>query len=201
MLYANQWDNLANRQAHIDTTAKEIWKQTEGKVDAFICAIGTGGTISGTGIGLKAFNKDIKIGLADPMGSKMYGHFKHGKLESSGDSISEGIAQGRVTGNVDGALVDMPFQVTDEESLPMLYDLVEQEGILLGGSSAINIGGAYKMAKEMGPGHTIVTILCDSGSRYQSKVYNPEFLKSKGLPVPAFLTKPARDISALMVDA
>lgn len=189
VLWANQWDNLANRQAHFEHTGPEIWRQTEGRIDAFVCAIGTGGTLSGVGLFLKQQKPDIVIGLADPQGAAMHNWFAHGELRAStGDSISEGIGQGRITGNVAGALVDRSFEIPDAEALPLLFDMVEQEGLVLGGSSAINVAGAVRLARELGPGHTIVTILADSGTRYQSKLWNPEFLRSKGLPVPAWMT-------------
>jgi cysteine synthase A len=186
--YANQWDNLANRNFHVETTGPEIWDQTDGTLDGFICAIGTGGTLSGVGMALKERNKDIQIGLADPLGASMYEYFSHGALKASdGSSIAEGIGQGRVTGNVDGTPVDLPFMIPDEEALPYAFDLLEHEGLCVGGSSAVNIAGAVRLAKEMGPGHTIATILADFGTRYQSKMYNPDFLKEKGLPVPKWL--------------
>jgi len=188
VLYANQWDNLANRNGHIASTGPEIWQQTDGKVDGFICSIGTGGTLSGVGQFLKERNPDIKIGLADPRGTCMYEYFKSGKLKpTEGGSISEGIGQGRVTGNVDGAIVDFPYLIPDEEALPIVFDLLKHEGLCLGSSTAINVAGAARLAKELGPGHTIVTVLCDGGQRYQSKLFNPTFLKQKGLPVPSWL--------------
>ena len=188
VLYANQWDNLANRNGHIKSTGPEIWEQTDGKVDGFVCAIGTGGTLSGVGLYLKDRNPDIKIGLADPKGACMYEYFKNGELKASeGGSISEGIGQGRVTGNVDGAPIDCPFSIPDDEALPLVFDLLKEEGLCLGSSSAINVAGAARLAKELGPGHTIVTILCDGGQRYQSKLFNPAFLKAKGLPAPGWL--------------
>lgn len=188
-VWANQFDNVANRQAHIDTTAPEIFRDTEGRIDGFICAIGTGGTLAGTGMGLKALKPSVKIGLADPMGAAMYSWFTEGKLVSSGSSISEGIGQGRVTRNLEDAPVDMAFQIPDEEALPIVFDLLEHEGLCLGASSGVNVAGAIRMAKAMGPGHTIVTILCDYGTRYQSKLFNPAFLRSKNLPVPAWLER------------
>jgi cysteine synthase A len=200
VLYANQWDNLANRRAHLEGTGPEIWEQTEGKVDGFICAIGTGGTLSGVGMALKERNKDVQIGLADPMGAKMYMYFKEGKLETEGSSITEGIGQGRITANVDGTPVDHPYRIPDEEAVNIVFDLMEHEGLCLGGSSGINVAGAVRLAKELGPGKTIVTILCDHGTRYQSKLWNPEFLKSKGLPVPHWLEKQVRDTSDNYVD-
>ncbi len=197
-VWANQFDNVANRQAHIDTTAPEIFRDTEGRVDGFICAIGTGGTLAGTGMGLKALKPSVKIGLADPMGAAMYSWFTEGKLVSSGSSISEGIGQGRVTRNLEDAPVDMAFQIPDEEALPIVFDLLEHEGLCLGASSGVNVAGAIRMAKAMGPGHTIVTILCDYGTRYQSKLFNPAFLRSKNLPVPAWL-KRAPSVTADLV--
>jgi cysteine synthase A len=186
--YANQWDNLANRGYHIKSTGPEIWDQTDGKLDGFICAIGTGGTLSGVSMALKERNKDIKIGLADPDGAAMFNYFDHGEVKASdGSSIAEGIGQGRVTGNVDGTPVDIPFQVSDAEGVAVIFDLLKNEGLCLGGSSGINVAGAIKLAKELGPGHTIVTMLCDFGTRYQSKLFNPAFLKEKGLAVPEWL--------------
>jgi cysteine synthase A len=186
--YANQWDNLANRGYHMKSTGPEIWEQTDGKVDGFICAIGTGGTLSGVSMSLKERNKDIKIGLADPDGAAMFNYFDHGEVKASdGSSIAEGIGQGRVTGNVDGTPVDIPFQVSDADGVAVIFDLLKNEGLCLGGSSGINVAGAIKLAKELGPGHTIVTMLCDFGTRYQSKLFNPAFLKEKGLAVPDWL--------------
>nr|MBC8342162.1 pyridoxal-phosphate dependent enzyme [Pseudomonadota bacterium] len=186
-LCANQFDNLANRQGHIDLTGPEIWEQTDGTVDAFICAVGTGGTLSGVGISLKERNPNIKIGLADPMGAAIFNYFKHGELKSSGNSITEGIGQGRITANIEGMPIDEMYQVPDEEWLPIVFDLLKLDGFCVGGSSGVNVAGAIKLAKDMGPGHTIVTILCDSGTRYQSKMFNPSFLKEKGLPAPDWL--------------
>ncbi|WP_296579910.1 cysteine synthase A [Xanthobacter sp.] len=188
-IWANQFDNVANRQAHIDTTGPEIWEQTQGKVDGFICAVGTGGTLAGIGMALKARNKDIKIGLADPMGAALYSYYTTGELKAEGSSITEGIGQGRITANLVDAPVDAAFQIPDEEALPVVFDLLEHEGLCLGGSSGVNVAGAIRLAKELGPGHTIVTILCDYGTRYQSKLFNPEFLRSKNLPVPAWLER------------
>jgi cysteine synthase len=187
VIWANQFDNVANREAHIKTTAREIWAQTDGKVDGFITAIGSGGSLVGTGMGLKEFNKDIQIALADPMGAAMYSYFKTGELKSEGNSITEGIGQGRVTANIEGAHIDEAFQITDAEALPVAFDLLRREGLCVGSSTGINVAGAIKLAKQMGPGHTIVTLLCDSGLRYQSKMFNPEFLRSKNLPVPDWL--------------
>ena len=186
-IWANQFDNVANRRIHFETTGPEIWNQTDGKVDGFVCAVGTGGTLAGIGMYLKEKNPDIQIGLADPMGAALYNFYAHGELKSSGDSITEGIGQGRITANLEGAFVDHPFQIEDAEALPIVFDLIEHEGLVLGGSSGINIAGAIRLAKEMGPDHTIVTILCDYGTRYQSKMFNPAFLKEKGLPVPHWL--------------
>ncbi len=188
-IWANQFDNIANRQGHIDTTAPEIWAQTDGKIDGFICAVGTGGTLAGTGIGLKNFNPTIKIGLADPMGAALFSYYTTGVLKSEGSSITEGIGQGRITKNLEDAPIDIAFQIPDSEAIPMTFDLLEHEGLSLGGSSGVNVAGAIRLAKELGPGHTIVTILCDGGSRYASKLYNPEFLRSKYLPVPAWLER------------
>jgi len=186
-LWANQWDNAANWRGHYRTTGPEIWEQTGGRIDGFICAIGTGGTLAGTGKFLKEKNPDIAIGLADPMGAAMYHYFKDGDLTSEGSSITEGIGQGRVNANVAEAQVDIPFQIPDAEALPVLFDLLKHEGLCLGGSSAINVAGAIRLAREMGPGRTIVTVLCDGGQRYQSKLFNPDFLKQNNLPVPDWL--------------
>ena len=186
-IWANQFDNIANRNIHIKTTANEIWEQTDGKVDGFICAVGTGGTLAGTAYGLREKNKNIKIGLADPDGAALYNFYKSGELKSEGGSITEGIGQGRITKNLEGLIVDMPFNISDKVALPVLFSLLENEGLCLGGSSGINVAGAIKMAKELGPGHKIVTILCDPGARYQSKLYNIEFLREKSLPVPGWL--------------
>jgi len=186
-IWANQFDNTANRDAHIKGTGPEIFEQTDGKVDGFICAVGSGGTLGGVSMALKSLNPKIQIGVADPMGSKMYSYYKHGDLTSEGNSITEGIGQGRITKNLEGIIVDRAYQIHDKEALEVIFSLNQLEGICLGGSSGINIAGAIHMAKDMGPGHTIVTILCDYGQRYQSKVYNPEFLKEKGLPVPPWL--------------
>ncbi len=186
-IWANQFDNVANRLAHIETTGPEIWNQTDGKVDGFICAVGTGGTLAGTGMALKERNKDVQIGLADPMGAALYNFYKNGELKAEGGSITEGIGQGRITANLVDAPIDHPFQIPDAEALPICFDLLSDEGLCLGGSSGINIAGAIRLAKEMGPGHTIVTILCDYGTRYQSKTFNPTFLKEQGLPVPSWL--------------
>jgi cysteine synthase A len=184
-IWANQFDNTANRQAHVESTGPEIWEQTGGKVDAFICAVGSGGTVAGVAEALQP--KGVKVGLVDPMGSALYNFYEEGELKSDGDSISEGIGQGRITANLEGFTPDFACQVSDVEALPIVFDLLEFEGLCMGGSTGVNVGGAVKMARALGPGHTIVTILCDYGSRYQSKVWNPEFLRSKGLPVPHWL--------------
>jgi len=187
VLYANQWDNHSNRTGHFRSTGPEIWEQTGGKVDGFTCAIGTGGTLAGVGMFLKERSTDIRVYASDPMGAAMYNWIKHGELKGEGSSITEGIGQGRVTGNIDGAPIDDAFQIPDSEALPLVFDLLKEEGLCLGGSSGINIAGAIRLAKELGPGHTIVTILCDFGTRYQSKLFNPRFLREKGLPVPSWL--------------
>jgi cysteine synthase A len=186
-LYANQWDNCSNGEGHYRSTGPEIWRQTDGAVDAFCCAIGTGGTISGVGRYLKERNPRVVIAVADPLGACMFHHFKHGELRAEGSSITEGIGQGRITANIASAPVDDAFQVPDEEMLPVLFRLLREEGLCLGGSSGINVAGAIQLARQLGPGHTIVTVLCDFGQRYMSKLYNPEFLRSKGLPVPDWL--------------
>jgi cysteine synthase A len=188
-IWANQFDNVANRQAHVETTAPEIWADTNGKVDGFICSVGSGGTLAGVAAGLKGFNADIKIGLADPEGAALYEYYAHGTLKSSGGSITEGIGQGRVTANLEGFKPDYQYLIPDSEALPIIFDLVENEGLCLGGSSGINVAGAIRLAKDLGPGHTIVTILCDYGNRYQSKLFNPEVLAAKGLPIPQWMTK------------
>jgi cysteine synthase A len=190
VLYANQWDNTANREGHTQSTGPEIWRQTDGKIDGFICAVGTGGTLAGTSEYLKQKNPNIVCAAADPMGAAIYSWIKTGELKGSGSSISEGIGQGRVTGNLNGAKIDDAFQIPDAEMVPICFDLVQTEGLLLGGSTGINVAGAIRLARQLGPGKTIVTILCDSGSRYQSKLYNPEFLRSKDLPTPPWLTPP-----------
>lgn len=188
-IWANQFDNVANRQAHIETTGPEIWEQTDGKVDGFICAVGTGGTLAGVGMALKERNSAIKIGIADPMGAALYNFYAHGELKAEGSSITEGIGQGRITANLVDAPIDLAYQIPDEEALPYVFDLLLEEGLVLGGSSGINIAGAVRLARELGPGHTIVTILCDYGTRYQSKLFNPEFLREKNLPVPEWLER------------
>ncbi len=187
-VWANQFDNVANRDAHIHTTGPEIWNQTDGKVDGFVCAVGSGGTLAGVSLALKERNKNIKIALADPMGAALYSYYKTGELKSEGSSITEGIGQGRITKNLEGIIVDDAFQIPDGEAIPIAFDLLEHEGLCMGGSTGVNVGGAIRLAQQMGPGHTIVTILCDYGTRYASKLFNPDFLRSKNLPVPAWLT-------------
>jgi cysteine synthase A len=188
-IWANQFDNVANRQGHFDTTGPEIWDQTDGTLDGFICAVGTGGTLAGVGMYLKSRSADVKIGLADPMGAAIYNFYANGELKSEGSSITEGIGQGRITANLEGAPVDFPFQIPDEEALPIMYNLIREEGLSVGTSSGINVAGAIRLAKELGPGHTIVTILCDGSHRYASKIFNVAFLKEKGLPFPEWLDK------------
>src|SRR5580692_7224991 len=188
-VWANQFDNVANRDAHIATTGPEIWEQTDGKVDGFICSVGSGGTLAGVAMALKARNKDVKIGLADPMGAALYSYYTTGVLKSEGSSITEGIGQGRITKNLEGAPIDLAYQIPDSEAVAIIFDLLEHEGLCLGGSSGINIAGAVRLANELGPGHTVVTILADCGTRYQSKLFNPLFLREKKLPVPAWLER------------
>ena len=194
-IWANQFDNVANRQAHVETTGPEIWAQTEGKVDGFICAVGSGGTLAGVAQALQP--KGVKIGLADPMGAALYDWYTHGELKTEGGSIAEGIGQVRITKNLEGLTPDFTCQIPDEEALPIVFDLLKQEGLCLGASSGINAAGAVRMARDLGPGHTIVTILCDYGTRYQSKLWNPAFLKEKGLPVPDWLDTAPRDLPAV----
>lgn len=188
-IWANQFDNVANRQGHIETTGPEIWEQTDGKVDGFICAVGTGGTLAGVGIALKERNPKVTIGLADPMGAALYSYYTTGELKATGSSITEGIGQGRITANLQDAPIDVAFQIPDEEALPIVFELLEHEGLCLGGSSGINVAGAIRLARHLGPGHTIVTVLCDYGTRYQSKLFNPDFLRAKNLPVPEWLDR------------
>jgi cysteine synthase A len=185
--WANQWDNTANREGHFASTGPEIWAQTSGKVDGFVCAIGTGGTLAGVALFLKSKNPGVRIAVADPDGAAMYSWFKRGELKSEGSSITEGIGQGRVTKNIEGAPVDEAYRIPDAEALPVIFDLLQNEGLCLGGSSGINVAGAIRLAKDLGPGHTVVTILADSGTRYQSKLFNPQFLRQKGLPIPSWL--------------
>ena len=199
-IWANQFDNVSNKRAHIETTGPEIWQQTKGRIDGFICAVGSGGTLAGVADALRSRSTDVKIGLADPEGASLYNYYAHGELKSEGNSISEGIGQGRITANLEGLTVDYPYQISDAEALPYIFDLLEHEGICLGGSSAINIAGAVRMAQDMGPGKTIVTILCDYGNRYASKIYNPQFLREKGLPVPRWMEhRTPLDISSVLV--
>jgi len=186
-IWANQFDNVANREGHRRTTGTEIWQQTGGRIDGFTCAAGTGGTIAGVALALKERNPAIRVMLADPMGSAFYNHYTKGELTAEGNSITEGIGNSRITANLDGAPIDGAIRVTDEEALPIVFDLVEHEGLVLGGSSGINVAGAMQLARELGPGHTIVTILCDGGARYQSKLFNPAFLREKHLPVPHWM--------------
>jgi cysteine synthase A len=198
-IWANQFDNVANRRAHVETTAPEIWDQTDGTVNGFICAVGSGGTLAGVAEALQP--KGVKIGLADPEGAALYSFYTTGILESPGSSITEGIGQGRITANLEGLRPDYSYRIPDAEALPIVFDLLETEGLCLGGSSGINIAGAMRMARDMGPGNTIVTILCDYGQRYQSKLYNPEFLKEKGLPVPGWLDAAPRTIPAVFEES
>ena len=188
-VWANQFDNVANRQGHVETTGPEIWEQTDHKVDGFVCAVGTGGTLAGVAIALKARNKNVRIALADPKGAALYSYYTTGVLKSEGSSITEGIGQGRITKNLEDAPIDTAYQIPDEEALPIIFDLLAHEGLCLGGSSGINVAGAIRLARELGPGHTIVTILADYGTRYQSKLFNPEFLRQKGLPLPAWMER------------
>ncbi|MFT4917282.1 MAG: cysteine synthase A [Yoonia sp.] len=199
VIWANQFDNVANRQAHMETTGPEIWDQTEGKVDGFICAVGSGGTLAGVAAVLQP--KGVKIGLADPDGASLHNYYTKGELVmSEGSSINEGIGQIRITKNLEGLKPDFSYNIHDSEALPIVFDIMEHEGLCLGGSSGVNVGGAMRMAKDMGPGHTIVTILCDYGTRYQSKLYNPDFLREKGLPIPGWLDRPAVDIPTVFED-
>ncbi|MFT4253741.1 MAG: cysteine synthase A [Caulobacter sp.] len=186
-IWANQFDNVANREAHYRTTGPEIWEQTGGKVDGFICAVGSGGTLAGVAQALRERKADVKIGLADPGGASLYNWYAAGELKAEGNSISEGIGQGRITANLEGLTIDHPYRVSDEEMMEQIFDLVQHEGLCLGGSTGINVAGAVRLARDLGPGHTIVTILCDHGSRYQSKLFNPAFLAEKGLPTPPWL--------------
>jgi cysteine synthase A len=188
-IWANQFDNVANRNGHIATTGPEIWSQTDGKIDGFVSAVGTGGTLAGIAIALKERDKAVKIALADPMGAALYSYYTTGVLKSEGSSITEGIGQGRITKNLEGAPIDLAYQISDREAVSIIFDLLEHEGLCLGGSSGINVAGAIRLARELGPGHTIVTVLCDYGTRYQTRLFNPEFLRSKGLPVPPWLER------------
>lgn len=197
VVWANQFDNIANRQAHVETTGPEIWEQTGGKVDGFICAVGSGGTLAGTALALQP--KGVKIGLADPDGAALYSFYTTGEFSSSGSSITEGIGQGRITANLEGFTPDMAYRIPDNEALPYVFDLLAEEGLCLGGSSGVNVAGAVRLARELGPGHTIVTVLCDYGTRYQSKLFNPTFLQDKGLPVPDWLNA-TRDLPTVFED-
>jgi cysteine synthase A len=188
-VWANQFDNVANRQAHIETTAPEVWAQTDGKIDGFVCAVGSGGTLAGMSMGLKAKNKNIQIALADPMGAALYSYYKTGELKSEGSSITEGIGQGRITANLEGVVIDDAFQIHDREAYQIVFDLLQHEGLCMGGSTGVNVAGAIHLAKKLGPGKTIVTVLCDYGTRYASKQFNPEFMRSKELPVPEWMAK------------
>ena len=198
-IWAQQFDNVANRQGHMETTGPEIWRQTDGKVDAFICSAGTGGTLAGVAMALRERNPTIKIGLADPPGAALYNYYKSGELKAEGSSITEGIGQGRITRNLEGLRVDFPFQIPDSETVQTVFDLLQYDGLCLGSSSGINVAGAVRLAKELGPGHTIVTILCDSGMRYQSRLFNPTFLRSKNLPVPQWLERATPPLPAGVV--
>lgn len=188
-IWANQFDNVANRDGHIETTAREIWEQTGGKIDGFVSAVGSGGTLAGVSAGLRSKSNGIKVALADPLGAALYSYYTSGEFVAEGSSITEGIGQGRITANLDGFAPDFSYQIPDEEALPIIFDLIQEEGLCVGGSTGINIAGAIRLAKELGPGHTIVTILCDYGTRYQSKLFNPEFLRAKDLPVPGWMEK------------
>ena len=187
-VWANQFDNVANRQAHIETTGPEIWRQTDGRVDAFVASVGTGGTLAGVGIALKERKPAVRIVLADPLGSALYHYYAHGSLKAEGDSITEGIGQGRITANLEGAPIDEALRIPDDEAVRIVFDLLAEEGLCVGGSSGINVAGAIRVARALGPGHVVVTVLCDYGTRYQSKLFNPEFLRGRGLPVPGWLT-------------
>ncbi len=188
-IWANQFDNTANRRGHYETTGPEIWRQTEGRVDGFICAVGTGGTLAGVSAYLREQKPDIAIGLADPFGAALYHHYAHGELKAEGASITEGIGQGRITANLEGLAVDFPYRIPDAEALTIAFDMLQHEGLCLGSSSGMNVAGAIRLARDLGPGHTIVTILCDYGTRYQSRLFNPAFLTEKGLPVPTWLAR------------
>lgn len=189
VIWANQFDNTANREGHIQTTAQEIWQQTGGKVDGFVASVGSGGTLVGVGMGLKQHNRDIKVAIADPLGASLYSFYTEGTFKSEGSSITEGIGQGRITANLEGFTPDFAYQVADEEALPIVFDLIQEEGLCMGGSTGVNIAGAIRLARDLGPGHTIVTVLCDYGTRYQAKLFNPEFLRSKNLPFPTWMEK------------
>ncbi|MGI3164778.1 cysteine synthase A [Pseudooceanicola sp. 200-1SW] len=198
VIWANQFDNTANRQAHLETTGPEIWEQTDGKVDGFVAAVGSGGTLVGTAMALQP--KGVKVALADPMGAALHSYYTTGELKSEGGSITEGIGQGRITKNLEGFTPDFSYQIPDAEALPYVFDLLSDEGICVGGSSGINVAGAVRLARELGPGHTIVTVLCDYGTRYQSKLFNPDFLREKGLPTPGWMTESPRSIPGVFSD-
>jgi cysteine synthase A len=200
-IWANQWDNTANRRAHIEGTAEEIWADTGGKVDGFVSAVGSGGTLGGVSMGLKAKRRDIQIALADVPGAALYSYYTTGVLKAEGSSITEGIGQGRLTKNIEGAVVDHAYLIPDEESVPICFQLLEEEGLCVGASTGVNVAGAMRLARELGPSHTIVTVLCDYGTRYQSKLFNPEFLRSKGLPVPSWLVRSTRDMPKVFVNS
>ncbi len=200
-IWANQFDNVANRQSHVETTAEEIWQQTGGKVDGFVAAVGSGGTLGGVSLGLKAKRGDIQIALADPPGAALHSWYTTGVLKAEGSSITEGIGQGRVTANLEGVVVDRSYRIEDAEAVGIVFGLVEEEGLCLGSSSGVNVAGAIRLAKDLGPGHTIVTILCDLGNRYQSKLFNPQFLAEKGLPQPRWLTTAREGVPSVRVDA
>jgi cysteine synthase A len=193
-VWANQFDNIANRQAHVDSTAPEIWEQMEGRIDGFICAVGSGGTLAGVAEGLRARDPRVRIGIADPFGAALFNYYAHGELKAEGSSITEGIGQGRVTANLEGLTVDMPYQIPDAEAVAIVFDLLREEGLCMGASTGVNVAGAIRMARDLGPGHRIVTVLCDYGTRYASKLFNPEFLRSKDLPVPDWLEARRSDI-------
>jgi cysteine synthase len=198
-IWANQFDNVANRQAHVETTGPEIWTDTDGKIDGFVAAVGSGGTLIGTGMALKAKRADIQIALADPPGAALYSYYTTGELKSEGSSITEGIGQGRITKNLEGFKIDHAFQIPDAEAVSIVFQLLSEEGLCLGSSSGVNVAGAMRLAKLLGPGKTIVTILCDYGTRYQSKLFNPEFLRSKNLPVPAWLASAGAELPTMFV--
>jgi cysteine synthase A len=193
-VWANQFDNVANRRAHVETTAPEIWEQTGGRIDGFVCAVGSGGTLAGVAEGLRARKPGVRIGLADPDGAALYHYYAHGSLKAEGSSITEGIGQGRITANLEGLAVDMPYNIPDAEAMRIVFDLIVEEGLCMGASTGVNVAGAIRMARDLGPGHTIVTVLCDYGTRYQSKLFNPAFLRSKGLPVPGWMENRRDDI-------
>mgnify|MGYP000854688568 FL=1 len=197
-IWANQFDNVANRQAHLETTGPEIWEQTSGKVDGFVCAVGSGGTLAGVAMALQP--KGVRIALADPEGAALHSFYTAGTFDAPGSSITEGIGQGRITANLEGFTPDFSYRIPDDEALPVVFDLLKEEGICVGGSSGINVAGAIRMARDMGPGNTIVTVLCDYGTRYQTKLFNPDFLRAKGLPVPDWLTRPAPDLPEVFED-